>query len=121
MDDRKWWITLLETPSGFALFAVNEYALKETDVSNSIPFLHLFCHFLLPLDLETSDKSHMLCHLSLQDIWVYFRNVRTAMEVRSVILDNSVCTKSLLFLLRNLMFVFDASTGYGSLWFCGVC
>jgi hypothetical protein len=32
MDEPNWTKVLLETPSGFALFAVNDIALEETDV-----------------------------------------------------------------------------------------
>lgn len=60
-----WRKTLLETPSGFALFDVSQDALKKDNVLGSFLFLyHLFCHCPFLLDL-TTDRSASVSFISL--------------------------------------------------------
>jgi len=86
-NDPKWRKVLLETPSGFALFEVDEFVFKEPDVlvhfsffpTHASPFPFFFW------TLEAVINFHMFYHFSLQDIWVYFSDL-TARKVRLAIL-----------------------------------
>jgi len=81
-NDPKWRKVLLETPSGFALFEVDEFVFKEPDVlvhfsffpTHASPFPFFFW------TLEAVINFHMFYHFSLQDIWVYFSDL-TARKV----------------------------------------
>jgi hypothetical protein len=60
-NDPKWKKTLLETPSGFALFEVSEAILKEPEVRAHFSFFLTHALFLFLLDFAISDKSlHIL-------------------------------------------------------------
>ena len=66
---------------------------------NSLSFVQMFRYFpfLFILTLQLVINLHMFCHFSLQDTWVYFRDVDTAKNVQSEILDTFVWIRSLFF------------------------